>query len=91
MSTDRSDLSQVATSTLTRLRDAIAMGRVSFPITRASLLDHGVRRGTIVEAGAAVRVPYDALLIDDEGGRPVAPLGVDSHLKCHAVHGADRQ
>jgi phosphatidylserine/phosphatidylglycerophosphate/cardiolipin synthase-like enzyme len=40
---DRSDLSAVATSTLERLRDAIAAGRVKMPVTRAGLLDHGIR------------------------------------------------
>jgi phosphatidylserine/phosphatidylglycerophosphate/cardiolipin synthase-like enzyme len=39
---DPSDLSAVATSTLTRLRAAIADDRVQAPITRASLLDHGI-------------------------------------------------
>jgi phosphatidylserine/phosphatidylglycerophosphate/cardiolipin synthase-like enzyme len=37
------DLSEVATSTLERLREAIAAGRLKMPITRAGLLDHGVR------------------------------------------------
>lgn len=37
-----SDLSSVATSTLERLRDAIAEGRVQPPITRSALLGHGI-------------------------------------------------
>lgn len=37
------DLSEVATSTLERLRDAIAAGRLRMPVTRAALLDHGIR------------------------------------------------
>jgi phosphatidylserine/phosphatidylglycerophosphate/cardiolipin synthase-like enzyme len=40
---DRADLSEVATSTLARLRDAIASDRLKLPLTRMSLLDHGVR------------------------------------------------
>ncbi|NJO12940.1 MAG: hypothetical protein HC872_05150 [Gammaproteobacteria bacterium] len=40
--TGPSDLSAVATSTLTRLRAAIADDRVQTPVTRASLLDHGI-------------------------------------------------
>ena len=43
MTEDHANLSEVATSTLERLRGAIAAGRVNFPITRASLLDHGIR------------------------------------------------
>ncbi len=37
------DLSEVATSTLERLREAIATDRLRMPVTRAGLLDHGVR------------------------------------------------
>ena len=40
---EHADLSEVATSTLERLRDAIATNRLSMPITRAGLLDHGIR------------------------------------------------
>lgn len=40
---DRADLCQVATSTLERLRDGIAAGRMRMPVTRAALLDHGIR------------------------------------------------
>lgn len=43
MSDPRADLSAVSTTTLERLRDAIAARRVSTPITRAGLLAHGVR------------------------------------------------
>ncbi|MBL8740123.1 MAG: phospholipase, partial [Myxococcales bacterium] len=35
-------MSRVATSTLSRLRDAIADGRASLPLTRASFLDQGI-------------------------------------------------
>jgi phosphatidylserine/phosphatidylglycerophosphate/cardiolipin synthase-like enzyme len=37
------DLSDVATSTLERLREAIATDRLKMPVTRAGLLDHGIR------------------------------------------------
>src|SRR5262245_3789459 len=37
------DLSEVATSTLERLREAIASDRLEMPVTRAGLLDHGIR------------------------------------------------
>jgi len=40
---ERADLSGVATSTLERLRDAIVTDRVTMPVTRAGLLDHGIR------------------------------------------------
>jgi phosphatidylserine/phosphatidylglycerophosphate/cardiolipin synthase-like enzyme len=40
---EHADLSGVATSTLERLRDAIATDRVTMPVTRAGLLDHGIR------------------------------------------------
>lgn len=40
--TDRADLSEVATSTLERLREAITCGRLETPITRAVLLGQGV-------------------------------------------------
>ncbi len=39
---DHADLSAVATSTLERLRNAIAAGRVKMPVTRAGLLAHGI-------------------------------------------------
>ena len=39
---DHADLSEVATSTLERLRDAIATDRLKMPVTRAGLLDHGI-------------------------------------------------
>jgi phosphatidylserine/phosphatidylglycerophosphate/cardiolipin synthase-like enzyme len=39
---EHADLSEVATSTLERLRDAIASDRLRLPITRAALLDHGI-------------------------------------------------
>lgn len=42
MTRGRADLSEVATSTLERLRDAIAGDRIKMPVTRASLLDHGI-------------------------------------------------
>lgn len=40
---DPADLSEVATSTLERLSDAIANDRLKMPVTRAGLLDHGIR------------------------------------------------
>ena len=40
---EHADLSEVATSTLERLRDAIATDRLKMPVTRAGLLDHGIR------------------------------------------------
>lgn len=40
---ESADLSAVATSTLERLRDAIAGKRIELPITRSSLLAYGVR------------------------------------------------
>jgi phosphatidylserine/phosphatidylglycerophosphate/cardiolipin synthase-like enzyme len=39
---EHADLSEVATSTLERLREAIATDRLRMPVTRAGLLDHGV-------------------------------------------------
>ncbi len=39
---DQADLSAVATSTLERLRDAVASGRIKMPVTHAGLLDHGI-------------------------------------------------
>lgn len=41
--TQVADLSEVATSTIVRLREAIEQGRLKMPVTRASLLDHGIR------------------------------------------------
>jgi phosphatidylserine/phosphatidylglycerophosphate/cardiolipin synthase-like enzyme len=38
----QADLSEVATSTLERLRDALAADRLKMPVTRACLLDHGI-------------------------------------------------
>lgn len=43
MTREHADLSEVATSTLERLRDAIASGRVKMPVTRTGLMDHGIR------------------------------------------------
>jgi len=43
VSDDRADLSDVATSTLERLRDAIASDRLRVPVTRAALLGEGIR------------------------------------------------
>jgi len=40
---ENADLSEVATSTLERLREAIATDRVKMPVTRVGLLDHGIR------------------------------------------------
>jgi phosphatidylserine/phosphatidylglycerophosphate/cardiolipin synthase-like enzyme len=42
-SDERADLSEVATSTLERLRDAVATNKLVMPVTRTSLLDCGVR------------------------------------------------
>jgi phosphatidylserine/phosphatidylglycerophosphate/cardiolipin synthase-like enzyme len=43
MTAGQADLSDVATSTLERLREGLASGRVRPPITHATLLDHGIR------------------------------------------------
>lgn len=43
MKAERADLSEVATSTLERLRDAIASDKLRMPVTRTSLLGEGVR------------------------------------------------
>ena len=40
---DRPDLSDVATSTIERLREAIASNRLQMPVTRAALLGEGIR------------------------------------------------
>ena len=47
------------------------------------------RSGTIIVAARAPGVAEYPGLVDQEGGRAVAYFSVDSHLKRHAVGGAD--
>ncbi|MCC7543048.1 MAG: phospholipase [Deltaproteobacteria bacterium] len=56
---DRADLSEVPTSTLERLRDALAQRRVSTPITRAGLLAFGIKHQ--LEALEAALTGHSAL------------------------------
>lgn len=53
------------------------------------LLQDFVRRWPIAEGLAPAGVAEDALTVDDERGRTVAPFGMDAHLKGDSVHGAD--
>lgn len=49
---EQADLSDVATSTLQRLRDAIATDRLKLPVTRVGLLDHGIHNQLEAVEGA---------------------------------------
>ncbi len=51
---DRPDLSEVATSTLERLREAIAANRLQMPVTRAALLGEGIRHQLETLEGALI-------------------------------------
>jgi hypothetical protein len=48
-----------------------------------------IRRGTVAEGVGSASVTEDALTVDDERGRAVAPFGMDAHLKGDSVQGAD--
>ncbi len=82
MTGQRADLSEVATSTLERLRNAMAAGRFRLPVTRAGLLDHGVRNQLeALEAALAGHTELACLSVLDvslserrKGARPAPEL-----------------
>ncbi len=51
---DRPDLSEVATSSLERIREAIAANRLHMPVTRAALLSEGIRHQLDALEGALI-------------------------------------
>jgi phosphatidylserine/phosphatidylglycerophosphate/cardiolipin synthase-like enzyme len=80
MKGEHADLSEVATSTLERLRDAIDTGRIKMPVTRAGLLDHGIHNQLEALEGAlsghsalACLTPLDVVLAERRVNTRPAP------------------
>ena len=77
----------------TRPPCAVWLAAVSTPVGRLQLLQlsNDLRwPRTISECGGSVRVPQNAVLVDDKRRRTIADLRVDTHLKSNPVRCTNR-